>query len=110
MRFKKNLQVILEKILERNFLIVLMSFSILSISLFSRNGIIPAFKKYVEEKKSHQKILYLLKQKMQNLEEKIQLLEKNHPEILEEITFHYKNITPYNQGQYTLIDLERSEK
>ena len=42
--------------------------------------------------------------------ETIQLLEKNHPEILEEITFHYKNITPYNQGQYTLIDLERSEK
>lgn len=47
---------------------------------------------------------------MQLLQEKIQLLEKQNPEILEEIIFHYKNITPYNPQTYIIIDLEKKEK
>jgi hypothetical protein len=95
----------LTKIFTINNIILIISFGVLIFTFFNKNGILNKIIYYYDNKKKIIDNIKIKEKEINSLKNKLKLLQKRDPEILEIIDFHYKKKIPYKNEKYEIIKI-----
>lgn len=95
-----------KKVLERNILIIILSTIVFAFFFFTENGIIHQYYLYNLKKHTLEMDITKKKQELAILHRKIEGLEQNNPDVMEEVQYLYQNKDPYPERKKTIISID----